>query len=213
MREQSTGRTSVGSARYHFDARSIHAMRDQWKRRIGFVRYHECLPQCLAAALDAGTVAREDGRQRLTLFHPITGSSGDHEADARVDTVVHLRAAATQSDDAAPDGPRLHASDEAAARCAEQLAFRRLREHGGIVDDARVSALRFDDLLKVLGGLPGADRLLHLSARAITALGGTRQRQHLRAEGVGDLEQIGWPLTFEGVNRLLHFERVAARPA
>src|SRR5581483_3417543 len=100
--------------------------------------------QRLTPAADAGAIAREDRRERLTGFHPIAGPRGDDETDGRIGGVFDACPPAAHLDDAASDRLRLDAGDEAAARRGEDLALRGLRQRRRIVDDAGVSTLRFD---------------------------------------------------------------------
>src|SRR6478672_5295840 len=147
---------------YHLYTGAAHAMRDEREWGIGFIGNAERLSQGLSAPLNAGAVAGEDRRQRFALLDPVAGASRDHEANAWVDAIVHLRAAPTERDDSPADRSWFDARNKPAARSAEQLAFGGLRQNCGIVDNPGVSSLRFNDSLKVLGRLPRTDRLLHL---------------------------------------------------
>src|SRR5450759_5164769 len=109
---------------------------------------------------DAGAVASEDRSQRFSLLHPITGFGRDHQANARIDHVFHLRAAPAHLDDRATDGPRLDTADESAARRGVDLDGARLRQQSRIVDDARIAALRGYDLLEAFRRGTGANVLL-----------------------------------------------------
>src|SRR5690242_9256570 len=151
---------ATSQPRNDLDSSAADTMGDEGKRRVGLVGNHDRLSQRLPPALDTSTIPRKDRCQGLAELDPVTGTCGDHEADGRIDTIIDLRPAAAKRDDTATDRSRLDARDEPPPRRHEQLAFGCLRQYGGIVDDAGIAALCFDDLLQVLGSLPRADRLL-----------------------------------------------------
>src|ERR1051326_1716567 len=118
------------------------AMRDERQWWIGLIGDDDRLTERVLASLDACPVTSENGRQRLPVLDPVTRSGRDHESDARVDHIVHLRSPTPQCDDATSNRAGLHAGYEAAARSAEQLALGRLRKDRWIVDNPWVPALR-----------------------------------------------------------------------
>ena len=74
------------------DSRRGHTVGDERKRAFRFVRDKDGLAERGHAGGDASHVPRHDGRHRLTGTHVVAGTRRNHETDARVDSVVHLRA-------------------------------------------------------------------------------------------------------------------------
>jgi hypothetical protein len=70
------------------------AVRDERERQIGLVGDDDRLPQRRQPRVYAGPIAREHRRQRLGVLHDVSRLDRDHEADRRVDRIVHARAAA-----------------------------------------------------------------------------------------------------------------------
>ena len=85
-----------------------------------------------------------------------------------------------------------------------------MRQQPGIVDDPRVASLRFDDFLELAGGLATGDRDFHATTRLVAVGHGATQQQHLRAQRVGNLHQIGWTLAAKRHDGFFHFEGIPA---
>src|SRR4051794_10023179 len=79
----------------------------------------------------------------------------------------------------------------AGARGGVPSARLRLRQHAGILDDGWVSAWRLDDARELLERAARRDGVLEPLARVRGRPRGANQHQHLRAERVGYLHEIG----------------------
>src|SRR5438093_735804 len=119
------------------DALLRHAVRNEGQRRLGLVADRDGRAQRGPATVDAGAITRVDARERLAGLDPVSGLGGDDESDCRIDHVGHRRTSATERDDPAPDGARLHALNETRARRREELALGGLWQQRGIVQHAR----------------------------------------------------------------------------
>src|SRR5690348_17949597 len=82
-------------------------MGDEREGRVGFVGDRDGVAQGNATALHPRAIAREDGREWLSLLHPIARACRDHEADGEAEAVFHRRASPAERGDATTHGARL----------------------------------------------------------------------------------------------------------
>src|SRR5439155_5639351 len=90
------------------------------------------------------------------------------------------------------------------------LALGGLRQDGGVVDHAGISTLRFDDSFELFGRASGGKRFLELAACPSRVANESGEQEHLSAQGIAQLQQVGRAFAVEREDSLLDFERITA---
>ena len=162
---------------------------------------------------DAVRVLGEHRRDRLPREHFVPRLHSDHESDGGIDHVVHRGPAAAEIDHRPADESWAHPGDDARPRRREDLDRLGLRQDGGIFHDLGIPALRLDHLFELLRRESRAEGVLEALAGLGAGLLHAGGQQHLDAERVSHVHQVGRAFPAQRQDRFFGFERVAAGPA
>src|SRR5262249_15015580 len=154
------------------------------------------------------TIAIVQLEDRLAAADGAARFDAHHDADREIDRILDAIAARAERHRRPAHQPGVELHQETIARRRHRLAAVDLPQTRGVVDDARIAALGFDDPAEPVEARARPNRVAHARVRIGPVRGDAAEDQHASGQLDRDVDEIGWTASFQDLETLDDLERI-----